>query len=73
MQLYNEENIKQYEQETFSIYLVLLTLESRIVVPVRLLIFEKFSHQYTLIPASTFIHFRELLNGLKTFLEKNNL
>ena len=33
------------------------TLESEIVVPVRLSIFEKFSHQYFLIPASTFINF----------------
>ena len=33
------------------------TLESGIVVPVRLLIFENFSHQYFLIPASTFINF----------------
>ena len=32
-------------------------LESRIVVPVRLLIFKNFSHQYFLIPASTFINF----------------
>ena len=43
------------------------TLESGIVVPVRLLIFEKFSHQYTLILVSTFIHFSDLLN----WFEKN--
>ena len=38
-------------------YYLVYTLESRIVVPVRLLIFKDFSHQYALIPASTFINF----------------
>ena len=33
------------------------TLESRIVVPVRLLIFEKISYPYALFPASTLIYF----------------
>lgn len=41
------------------------TLESGIVAPVRLLIFGNFSHQYVLIPASTFIHFRALFNNVK--------
>ena len=50
------------------------TLESGIVVPVRLLIFEKFSHQYFLIPASTFISFFDLLrNGLKIEMIKANI
>ena len=45
-------------KEDFSVFYenhCLGTLESGIVVPVRLLNFENFSHQYFLIPASTFI------------------
>ena len=39
---------------------LLHTLESGIVVHVRLLNFKTFSHQYFLIPASTFINFNKI-------------
>ena len=43
--------------EPFANICLLNTLESGIVVPVRFILLDKFSHQYALIPASTFIYF----------------
>ena len=50
----------------------LYTLESGIVVPVRLLIFENFSHQYFLILASRFIDFYNKIKIIELRSNKYN-